>query len=364
MKISLHHIPVRDLVAGYADNGDGGVVGYDGRLDIRPSFQREFIYQDAQRDAVLATVLGGFPLNSMYWNVASDGRFEVLDGQQRTISLAQYVVGDFSIMVDGYPRNFGNLPPNLKDKILDYPLTVYVCEGTDEERLAWFRVINISGAKLTDQELRNAVYAGPWLTEAKRYFSRPGCPAYGLASRYMSGSPIRQDYLEAVLGWVSGGSVEVYMADHQHDPTAAPLWLYFQKVFAWVEAVFPAYYPQMKGRDWGRLYNTFGSQDFDPAALGARIAELFLDDDVTSKGGIFEYVLGGDEKHLSLRSFSPAQKLAGLVAADYRCARCGAEVTAENSEADHIDPWSAGGKTTADNLQILCKPCNRRKSNQ
>jgi len=186
MNIELHEIPVRELTAGYEDNDEAGVVGYGGKLDIRPPYQREFIYKDKQRNAVIDSLRKDFPLNVMYWAVRSDGNYEVIDGQQRTLSICQYVNGEFSI--DGLA--FHNLQDDQQQQILDYWLMVYFSSGTDSEKLDWFRTINIAGEEHTDQELRNAVYAGPWTADAKRYFSKTGCAAYGLAGDYMRGSPI------------------------------------------------------------------------------------------------------------------------------------------------------------------------------
>jgi len=234
MKIELKEITVRELADGYEDNAEDGVVGYGGKLDIRPPYQREFIYKDKQRDAVINTVTNDFPLNVMYWAVRQDGNFEVIDGQQRTISVCQYVKGDFSI--NGLA--FHNLTKDKQEQILNYLLMIYFCSGTDSERLEWFRIINIAGIKLTDQELRNAVYAGSWVSDAKRYFSKPGCPAYGIASDYLTGSANRQEYLETAIDWNSEGQIEGYMSEHQHDQNASALWIYFQAVITWVSTTF------------------------------------------------------------------------------------------------------------------------------
>ena len=188
MKVELHDIAVRELIAGYSDDGEGGVTGYSGNLDIRPPYQREFVYKDRQRDAVIDTITKGFPLNVMYWADRGDGKYEVIDGQQRTISVAQYVENEFSF--NGL--YFANLPDDKQNEILDYGLSIYICAGTDSEKLEWFRTINIAGERLTDQELRNAVYAGSWVSDAKRYFSRSGNPAYATGQDYMKGAPIRQ----------------------------------------------------------------------------------------------------------------------------------------------------------------------------
>ena len=199
-------------------------------MDIRPPYQREFIYKDNQRDAVINTVTKNFPLNVMYWAVREDGTFEVIDGQQRTISICQYVNGGFAYQ----NRYFHNLKADEKEQILNYKLMVYVCSGSESEKLEWFRTINIAGEKLTDQELRNAVYTGSWVSDAKRYFSKSGCVAYNIGGDYLNGSPIRQEFLETAIEWISEGKIESYMATHQHDPNATALWMYFQSVITWV----------------------------------------------------------------------------------------------------------------------------------
>src|SRR5574344_2789539 len=242
MQIELKEITVRALTNGYADNGDAGVTGYSGKLDIRPPYQREFIYKPEQEAAVIDTVMKGYPLNVMFWATHNDGTYEVMDGQQRTLSLCQYVAGDFSVRLNGNALGFVNLRDDQRNVILDYKLMVYVCTGTDSEKLEWFKTINIAGEKLTDQELRNAVYHGTWVTDAKRYFSKPGCAAYKLGSDYINGSPIRQDYLETAIGWLASeetdGEIDAYMAAHQNDATAIQLWNYYQSVMSWVAAPF------------------------------------------------------------------------------------------------------------------------------
>ncbi|MBC6403161.1 MAG: DUF262 domain-containing protein [Hyphomonadaceae bacterium] len=359
MKISERKLTVRDLVDGYRDDGDGGIRGYGGKLDIRPAYQREFVYGRKQRDAVIETVRRGLPLNTMYWADIGHNRFEIIDGQQRTISICQYVNGDFSI--DGLA--FHNLQADQRDHILDYGLMVYTCSGTDSERLEWFRVINTAGAVLTDQELRNAVYHGPWVSDAKRYFSRPGCPAYGIGGKYLKGSAIRQDYLETAIRWINDGDVENYMSEHQHDNTAVALWNVFRSVIDWVQATFPEYRKEMKGLDWGPLYNRFRDTDPDPVMLEAEVRRLLMDDDVTRKSGIYSYVLDGDERHLNIRAFTRAMKVEAFERQGGMCPRCNEPFDMGRMEGDHITPWSGGGKTVPDNCQMLCKPCNRRKSN-
>ena len=357
MKIELKEISVRDLTDGYLDNEEAGVLGYSGALDIRPPFQREFIYRDQQRDAVIATVTKDFPLNVMYWAVRDEGGFEIIDGQQRTISICQYVEGDFAFK----GRYFHNLQMDEKEAILDYPLMVYLCSGTDSEKLQWFKTINIAGEKLTDQELRNAVYSGSWVSDAKRYFSKTSCPAYNLASHYMNGTPIRQDYLETVIKWINGGDIEGYMAKQQHKPNANELWLYFQSVIAWVTATFPKYRREMKGIAWGELYNEFKDSHLDSAKLETEVAGLMADEDVTNKKGIYAYVLNGHEKHLNIRAFSLNQKREAYERQSGICPVCGNHFEPEEMEGDHITPWRDGGKTDAANCQMLCRDDNRRK---
>jgi len=358
MQIELKEITVRELANGYEDNQENGVIGYGGKLDIRPPYQREFIYKDKQREAVIDTITKNFPLNVMYWAVREDGNFEVIDGQQRTISICQYVSGEFSFK----GRYFHNLQKDEQEQILSYKLMVYLCSGTDSEKLKWFQTINIAGEKLTEQELRNAVYAGSWVSDAKRYFSKNGCAAYQIGKDYLNGSPIRQDYLETVIDWISKGNIESYMATHQHDPNANEIWLYFLSVINWVKATFPNYRKEMKGLAWGLLYNEFKDAKLDHKKLETEIAKLMQDEDVTNKKGIYEYVLTGKEKHLNIRAFSENQKREAYERQQGICVVCKKHFEFDEMEADHITPWHLGGKTIAENCQMLCREDNRRKS--
>ena len=358
MKIELREIRIRELVADYIDDDDGGVFGYGGKLDIRPPFQREFIYRDKERNAVIDSILKGFPLNVMYWAEREDGTFEIIDGQQRTISIAQYVEGDFSFN----NRYFHNLPSDKDNLILEYELMVYVCTGTDSEKLEWFKTINIAGQKLTNQELRNAVYSGSWVSDAKRYFSRLGGAAYQIGNSYLKGSPIRQDYLETAIKWISGDKIEDYMGMHQHDKTAVTLWNHFQSVISWIEATFTKKRSYMKGVDWGSLYNAYKDTDHDPVAIESETAELIMDDDVTKKSGIYPFVLTRDEKYLNIRAFTKAMKAKAYEKQKEKCPVCKGIFQISEMEADHITPWAEGGKTNEDNCQMLCKDDNRRKS--
>lgn len=229
MKIAMREITVAELTKDYQDKSEEGVSGFGGKLNIRPAYQREFIYKEKQRNEVIHTVRKGFPLNTMYWAVAGDG-FELMDGQQRTLSICQYVNNEYSVEFDGSPRGFANLTVEKQQQILNYKLSVYVCEGSEDDKLAWFKIINIAGEKLTDQELRNAIYTGPWLSAAKIWFSKNGAPAAAIGSKLVNGTPIRQEILETAIGWFSNGAIDQYMADHQHDPNANELWTYFQNV--------------------------------------------------------------------------------------------------------------------------------------
>lgn len=361
MQIELHKITVRDLTQGYEDNAENGVCAYGGKLDVRPPYQREFVYKEKQRDAVIDTLTKGFPLNVMYWAVREDGTFEIIDGQQRTISICQYVNGDFAYMF----RYFHNLQPDEQKQILDYELNVYICSGTDSEKLKWFKTINIAGEELTEQELRNAVYAGSWVSDAKRYFSKPGCVVSKIASDYLTGSAIRQDYLETAISWISDGNIEVYMSNHQHDTNAAPLWQFFQSVVTWIESSFQPSKERrkiMKGVDWGSLYKEFKESVINTQAVDEEVKKLILDDDVTKKTGIYPYVLTRKEKFLSIRAFTDAQKLAAYENQLGICPHCHEHFDLSQMEADHITPWHEGGRTVAENCQMLCRDCNRRKS--
>ena len=365
MNIELKEITIAELSNDFQDNNEKGVVGFGGKLDIRPPYQREFIYKDKQRDAVINTVTKNFPLNVMYWAVREDGTFEVIDGQQRTISICQYVNGDFSTIVGDLPafRGFHNLQKDEKEQILNYKLMVYLCSGTESERLQWFKTINIAGEKLTEQELRNAVYTGPWVSDAKKYFSKSGCVAYNLGSDYLNGSPIRQEYLETAIDWISKGNIEVYMLNHQHDPNALALWLYFQSVITWVNKTFTVKRKKfMKGIEWGVLYNKYKDEVYDTNDIEKETAKLIADDDVEKKSGIYSFILTRDEKYLGIRTFSDSLKQKVYEKQKGICPKCKNHFDISEMEGDHITPWHEGGKTIEDNCQMLCKDDNRRKS--
>lgn len=358
MKIELKEIPIREVSFCYVNNLEEGVVGYGGKLNIRPKYQREFVYKDKQRDDVIDTVRKDFPLNVMYWVKNEDGSYEVLDGQQRTISICEYIAGKFSLNY----QYFHNLENTEKEQILNYKLMIYFCEGNDKEKLDWFKTINIAGEKLTDQELRNAIYTGTWLTDAKRYFSKSSCAAHNIGSDYLKGVAIRQDYLEATISWISNDNIEQYMADNQHKPNANELWLYFQSVINWIHAIFPNYRKEMKGVSFGSLYNDFKNKEFDSTKLEIEISRLMQDEDVTKKSGIYTYVLTKNEKYLNIRTFTDKQKRESYEKQKGICVKCTKHFELSEMEADHITPWHEGGKTNSENCQMLCLDDNRKKS--
>ncbi|MCD8285756.1 MAG: DUF262 domain-containing protein [Clostridia bacterium] len=365
MTITPIEVRIRDICDGYEDNDEEGVTGYDGKLNIRPAYQREYVYDRQHRDEVIRTIQKGFPLNVMYWGRNADGTYELMDGQQRTISFCKYVDGEFSI--DN--RTFYNLTPDMRKKILDYKVQIYVCDGAESEKLDWFRVINIAGMELSPQELRNAVYTGDWLTDAKRRFSKPGCVAGKVADKYLAGNALRQDYLQEALSWISdreGCVIEDYMSRHQHFRNCNELWQYFMAVMDWVKKTFTVYRPAMKGIHWGILYNKYSGNSYDPAELEKRVKALMSDEDITSQKGIYEYLLSGNEKYLSIRVFSDRMKAIAYERQGGICPYCAAEgrtvhYTMSEMEADHITPWVEGGRTDSSNCQLLCREHNRRK---
>ena len=379
---TFKQISIADLFNGFVDNEEEGVYTYiriDGELiktDIRPPYQREFVYSDDKRNKVIETLSRNLPLGVIYLAKNSDGTMEVIDGQQRIMSICKYLNGDFS--VNGI-ADFLNekafdceLYKNtaIYKQIMSYNnLLAYIVEGDDDEKLDWFRTINISGEKLTEQELLNANYTGEWLCSAKRKFSKTNCVAFKKGNKLVNGSPIRQDYLETALSWISGGkeNIQKYMGDHyQADENAEPLWNYFVEVIEWVEKTF-TYRKEMKGIDWGKLYREYGKNEYDVAELEEKVKALMADDDVNSKKGIYEYVLSNcskdKERHLSIRKFSDKDKRTAYERQNGICPICGKHHEIDEMEGDHIIPWSKGGKTTIDNLQMLCKKCNREKGN-
>ena len=371
MTIEQREVTVGEVFDGYTNSEEQGVRGYGGKLDIRPPYQREFIYNEREQQAVVRTVLYGYPMGVMYWVRRSDDAecpYEVMDGQQRTLSICDYVAGKFSYEF----KNFFNQPADVQQRILRYPLTVYVCRGEPSEKLEWFRTINIAGKPLNEQEIRNAVYAGPFVSDAKRHFSKAACAAYRLGKDLVPGVPIRQDLLRRALEWMADhetrlgrpGTAVGYMARHQHDPNANPLWSYFQAVLNWALTNFDIrrFRPVMKGLDWALLYDTYSAAALDTEALARRIAALMKDGEVQRRQGIIPYVLTGDERSLDLRACPEDIRLAAWERQQGVCPLCGGRFDYDLMEADHIVPWARGGRTVEENCQMLCRECNRRKS--
>lgn len=393
MKINERKVKVRDLIAGYQeDDSTSRVVALDGTLDVRPEYQREYVYDESKRDAVINTVLQGFPLNIMYWVDRKDETMEVLDGQQRIISICRYAKNEYSVKIPvptggyntmNYPNladgNFkadGTPEPFTKLAFLEYELTVYICEGTDSEKLAWFQIINIAGEVLEDQEIRNAIYHGVWLTDAKSVFSRKNCAAYKNYGKYMKGEYIRQKYLETAISWAADmegikgkNAIDSYMQKHRFDADANELWAYFENVFKWVEKTFGRNPDKqsIKGVQWGLLYNAHKDDNLDSAYMQDKVKKLLADKEVQKKSGIYQYLLEGEskdaEKHLSLRQFEKDDMLTKYHEQNGKCAICGDPFAFEDMQGDHRVPWSKGGKTEYSNLDMLCVPCNIKKSN-
>ena len=370
MTIKQIEVTVGEITKDYVNNDEQGVRGYGGLLDIRPPYQREFIYNEREQRAVITTVLHGYPLNVMYWVKRSEDAecpYEVMDGQQRTLSLCEYVAGKFSYDF----KNFFNQPEDIQKKILDYKLTVYVCEGEASEKLEWFKTINIAGKPLNEQEINNAVYAGPFVTDAKRHFSKSNCGAYRLGKDLVNGTPIRQDFLKKALEWMADHETRQghrqtavgYMAQHQHDPNANNLWSYFQMVLNWAITNFDMkkFKRIMKGLDWAFFYDKYSNETLNTAEIGKRISALMRDSEIQKQIGIIPYVLTGDERHLDLRAFPEDIKLAVWENQNHVCPLCGKEFDYEFMEGDHITPWRDGGRTVIENCQMLCRECNRRK---
>ena len=368
MKIEPLDITIEDLCDGFTevdDDGMDGVRGYGGKLDIRPPFQREFVYDKPQRDAVVRSVQRGYPLNAMYWVKHDGGGYEMLDGQQRTLSICKYVDKQFSVTDDnGNAHTFSSLSPRDQRTILDYRLMIFICEGDRKETLDWFRVINLAGMVLTQQEMRNAIYNGPWVYNAKKRFSRQNCPGQKLGGKYVNAKVKRQELLEVAIEWQCGSKsrIEEFMARHIHDDSAQELFDHFERVINWTKTTFPTHRGTiMKQVNWGRLHAAHKDKDINPDHFDQRVSELLQDSDVTNQKGIFEYLLTEDERHLSIRLFDQNMKRRAYEKQKQKCADCTKKFDFEEMEGDHIVPWSVGGHTTEDNLQMLCKECNGRK---
>ena len=370
MKTKRMTVSVRQIYDGYEDHDWEGVVGYGGKLDIRPKYQREFIYDLDKQRKVIDTILHKRPLNIIYWVLAKNGDYELLDGQQRTLSICKFLDHKYHILdKNGDKFYFDTLPKEQQEKILNYELEICVCEGSENEILEWFKTINIKGLELKPQEMLNAVYSGPWTEDARKRFSKINCVADTVGGKYLSGEVTRQAYLEKVLKWISNNDIKGYMAKHRYDKNADELWEYFESVISWVETTFPDYKEEMKGLDWGRFYNDHKTDKLDPELLKKTINNLRANEEIDKKSGIYEYVLYGDERVLNLRTFNENDKITVYERQGGICPLCkesGDEKHYEINEmqADHIIPWSKGGKTTLDNCQLLCARHNLIKNDQ
>lgn len=379
-------ITVEDICKGFHYNElEGkGLYGLSGRLTIQPEYQRNYIYADGKRDvAVIESVLKGYPIGLFYFNKVDDDKYEVLDGQQRITSLGRFVEGVLSIIDEsGIPQDINSIADDKREKIQKTRLLIYICEGTESEIKEWFKTINIAGVPLRPQELLNAVFSGPFVTKAKEEFSNSNNSHIQMWSHFINGTANRQDFLERALDWVSKGNISDYMKQHRRDDNITELKTYFDAVLGWVNSVFPTPYDKMKGLEWGRLYETYHKQPYDPQKVDERVAALLDDPQVENNSGVFEYVLGGerDTKLLNVRVFD--EKIKRQVyklqtdAAEQKgvsnCPYCaiGHEATKTRiwklteMDADHVSAWSKGGATTIENCQMLCKTHNRAKGNR
>jgi hypothetical protein len=388
MKAELRHYTIREIVEGFVYNEfEGkGLFGLSGQLVIQPEFQRNYIYNDGKKDvAVIDSLLKGYPLGLIYFN---DGvtNLEVLDGQQRITSVGRFVTGKFAILQDGKEQTFSSLPAEERDKIMDSELLVYVCTGTEKEIKDWFRTINIAGVPLNTQELLNAIYSGPFVTKAKAEFSNSQNAKLQKWSAYVKGDPKRQEILAVALDWVAGSQgleVDAYMARHRQDATVAELKTYFTTVIDWIDSVFTASpEKEMRGLEWGRLYETFHATAYDPAKIDAGVKRLMGDPFVNSRKGIYEYLLGGEQhpELLEVRLFDDKTKAlaykqqtdAAIAAGTSNCPLCAVGDNANKTriykqtemDADHVAAWSKGGATDLANCEMLCVPHNRAKGNR
>lgn len=404
-KIPVHDkqkgFTIRDLCEGYTGNDDGfttdSIFGYNGKLNIRPAYQRNNVYNEQKRDAVIQTILDDCPLNVMYWVDKEDGTFEMLDGQQRTLAICNYLAGHFSVVSDKFPKSvpqqdFPNLQMNMTDlanKILDYELDIYICKGSASEKLKWFHIINTSGEPLNEQELRNSSYTGKWLSSAKGYFSSAHGRGVKLADEnpnnsasepLLPGSWNRQEYLEIALNWAAiqdGITIEEYMLKHRGDEDASELWQTFSKIVEWVRGKFIAYNSALKTFNWGEIYKEYQDGVFNGNIIGKNASEindeivrLTSDDEVTaSMKGIYQYIIYGDGKHLQIRQFDEKTARSVYEKQKHHCPYCvkdgnNREYAFKEMHADHIQPWSKGGRTEESNCQMLCPKHNEEKGNR
>ncbi|HCY42874.1 MAG TPA: HNH endonuclease [Prolixibacteraceae bacterium] len=387
MKTTLKtDITVKDICEGFIYNElEGkGLFGLSGKLTIQPEYQRNYIYADGKKDvAVIESILKGYPLGLIYFVKVSDDKLEVLDGQQRITSFGRYVTNKFAVKDEnGMEQYFGGIAADKQAKILETKLTIYECEGSETEIKQWFRTINIAGIPLNNQELLNAIFSGPFVTLGKEEFSNSQNSNIQKWSAYISGSANRQDFLECALDWVSKGNISEYMSRHRFDKNIIGLKTYFNSVIDWVSGVFKDVESEMRGLEWGRLYETYHKQAYNPAKVSAEVQKLYADSYVKNRKGIFEYILGGsvDTKLLDVRVFDDATKKSVYATQTSRaqtkgesnCPLCALGHDANKSkiwklaemDADHVSAWSKGGATDVKNCQMLCKTHNRAKGNR
>ena len=387
MKTTLRiEITIKDICDGFVYNKHEGkgLFGLSGRLTIQPEYQRNYIYADGKKDvAVIESILKGYPLGLIYFNKISDQNLEVLDGQQRITSFGRFVTNKLAIKDEnGMEQYFDSLAADKQKKILEAKLLIYECEGTESEIKEWFRTINIAGVPLTNQELLNAVYSGPFVTLGKEEFSNSLNTNIQKWSAYVSGSADRQDYLERALDWVSRGNIGDYMSRHRFENNITELKNYFISVIDWVSTVFIDVESEMKGLEWGRLYETFRKQPYNSKTVSDELKKLYADPYIKSRKGIFEYILGGstDTKLLEVRVFDEATKKSiyatQTAEAETKgisnCSFCAIGHDSNKSkiwklaemDADHVTAWSNGGATDTRNCEMLCKSHNRAKGNR
>lgn len=382
-KYRWEKVTIRDLVDGFHDGGEiGGVEAYGGNLIVRPDYQREFVYKGKQREKVIHSLFGWAWVGVFHWAELDDGKFELIDGQQRTISICQFVLNKFAI--DNGTLYFDNLEPDEQEALLDYELDVKVFSGTEREKLEWFEIVNIVGEALIAQELRNSAYRGRFVAAAKRWFSHRGAPAAEEAADMWKAQPPlnRHGLMELAIRWAIASkddeAIRGYMAAHQHDPNAEVLWQDFRKRIDWAKSVFPIWPIDSKNKrlrsaarnaDWGALYDKYGCKPspHPPDEMAAKAGRLVYNPEIQSPVGVFEYLLTGDEQHLDLRLFPEHDKLDAYRAQGGVCGRsdqphgCGERFEFSEMHADHIVPWSSDGRTEPDNCQMLCRECNQRK---
>jgi len=381
-------ITVKDICAGFVYNElEGkGLFGLSGKLTIQPEYQRNYIYASnggKKEAAVIESILKGYPLGLIYFNKVSDDNLEVLDGQQRITSVGRFVNDKFAIKDgNGMEQYFSGMAADKKAKIRETKLLIYECEGRESEIKEWFKTINIAGVPLNEQELLNAVYSGPFVTLGKAEFSNSQNANIQKWSAYIKGSANRQDFWERALDWVSNGNVGDYMSCHRFDKNIAGLKTYFNSVIDWISGVFIDVESEMCGLEWGRLYEQYHREAYDPKKVSAKLKRLYGDPYVKNRRGIFEFILGGekDAKLLDVRVFDEAIKKTTYAAQTAiaeskeksNCPLCAIGHDANKNkiwklaemDADHVSAWSKGGATTAKNCQMLCKTHNRAKGNR